>query len=146
MLTLAQVQSVATPEQIAEGNFHDLAALVNSGLTKISNKEIGDGALSLALGPVDGPVFMYKLRKIAATDLPIDATPEQIVPVAIAQQAVASLAKQGFDVGDAGVRAGIDMMVGVLLTQAQADTIKELAEVPYSVTWEQVRAAVQENA
>ena len=110
---------------------------------KIVSREVGDGAISLALGTPTGPVFMYKLKRIAATDLPVEAPMDEIVPVAIAQQAVESLAKQGFDVGNAGVRAGIDMMVGLLLTAEQASAIKALAEEPEVVTAADVSRALR---
>lgn len=110
---------------------------------KVVSKEIGDGALSLALGTPAGPVFMYQLRRIAATQLALGATMDQIVPVAIAQQAVESLGKQGFDVGSPGVRAGIDMMVGLLLTADQANAIKALAEVPDVISAADVSRALR---
>ncbi len=146
MIDLALVKTYCSDAIIAEGDFHKMAALVNAGHTRIASKEIGDGALTIALGGAEGTVFMYKLKKIAATVLPDDATFAQIVPVATAQQAVESLSKQGFDVGDPVVRASIDSMVGVLLTQEQADQIKALAPTfQGTYSWEQVRAAVQEN-
>lgn len=109
----------------------------------IVKREVGDGAISLALGPVAGPVFLYKLRRIAATVLPDSATDDQIAPVAVAQQAIASLAKTGFDVGDPTVRAGLDMFVGQLLTPEQATAIKALAEVPEVITAADVSRALR---
>lgn len=121
-----------------------VADLINTDrLPKIVSKEIGDGALSLALGTPDGPVFMYRLKQVAATSLPPDAPLDQIVPAAIAQQAVESLAKGSFNVGNAGVRAGIDMMVGLLLSVEQATAIKAIAEAPDLVTAQDVSRALR---
>lgn len=121
-----------------------IADLINAErLPKIVSKEIGDGALSLALGTPNGPVFMYRLKQVATQVLPTDATIEQIAPVAIAQQAVESLAKGSFDVGNAGVRAGIDMMIGLLLTAEQATAIKAIAEAPDLVTASDVSRAMR---
>lgn len=121
-----------------------IADILNAGRApKIVRREVGDGAISLAMGTTAGPVFLFKLRRLAATALPGDATDEQIAPVAIAQQAVASLSKNGFDVGDPAVRAGIDTFVGVLLTADQAAAIKALAEVPDVVTAADVSIALR---
>lgn len=105
--------------------------------------EVGDGAISLALGMPAGPVFLFKLRRLASTALPEGATDEQIEPVAVAQQAVASLAKVGFDIGDPTVRAGLDMFVGSLLTVEQVAAIKALAEVPDIVSAGDVSRALR---
>lgn len=93
----------------------------------VGRREVGDGAIALALGMPAGPVFLYRLKQIAATQLPADAPIEQIAPVAVAQQVVSSLARSSFDVGDDEVRKGIDLFVGVLLNADQAIAIKALA-------------------
>lgn len=122
-----------------------IAQIVSAGRTKIVSKEVGDGAISLALGIPDGPVFIYRLKQLAATVLPADATIEQIIPVAVAQQAVASMEKVGLNVGLPGVRAGIDLFIGVLLTEDQATTIKALAEVPEIITPADVSIALRQT-
>lgn len=110
---------------------------------KITRKEVGDGLISLALGMPAGPIFLYQLKRIATTVLPDDASLEQIAPIAVAQQAVESLKKGAFDVGDDSVRAGIDMFVGLLLTAEQAGAIKALAEVPDVVSAADVSRALR---
>ena len=120
-----------------------IATILNQDRTKIVSKEIGDGMLSLALGLPDGPVFVYKLKQLAATQLPVDAPIEQVTPVAVAQQAVNSLAKGGFDIGNPGVRAAIDSFVGSLLTADQAQDIKAIAEVPDVLTAAQIGKAIR---
>lgn len=110
-----------------------IADILNAYLPPmIGSKEVGDGAIALALGPTAGPVFLYKLRRLADTVLPEGATDEQIAPVAVAQQVISSLAKTGFDVGNKEVRAGIDLFIGPLLTPEQAESIKSLAPVIHS--------------
>ena len=89
-----------------------IADALSQGRTKVVSREVGDGAIALALGTQAGPLFLYKLKKLAATVLPDAATDAQIIPVAIAQQAVESLAKVGFDVGNPDVRAGLSMFEG----------------------------------
>lgn len=143
MLTLAQINAAVPPGVIASGDFHAMAAAVNSNLTTVQSKLVGDGEVSITLGAVAGPVFMYRLKQAASMVLPSNATDAEVAPVAMAQQAVESLSKGAFDVGNANVRAGIDAMVGTLLSIEQATIIKALAEIPYNVTWEQVREVME---
>lgn len=120
-----------------------IADALSQGRTKVVSREVGDGAIALALGTQAGPLFLYKLKKLAATVLPDDATDAQIIPVAIAQQAVESLAKVGFDVGNPDVRAGLSMFEGTLLTSEQIDAIKALAVVPDVITVQDVAKALE---
>ena len=120
-----------------------IAAALSQGRTKVVSREVGDGAIALALGTQAGPLFLYKLKKLAATVLPDDATDAQIIPVAIAQQAVESLAKVGFDVGNPDVRAGLSMFEGTLLTSEQIEAIKALAVVPDVITAQDVAKALE---
>jgi hypothetical protein len=120
-----------------------IAEILSRDRKKIVSTKVGDGAISLALGMPDGPVFLYNLRRIANTVLHPEAIMEEVIPVAIAQQVVASLSKGEFDVGDPSVRAGIDMFVDVLLTAEQASLIKALAEVPDVITHQQVGKAIR---
>ena len=120
-----------------------IAAALSQGRTKVVSSEVGDGAIALALGTQAGPLFLYKLKKLADTVLPDDATDEQIIPVAIAQQAVESLAKVGFDVGNPNVRAGLSMFEGTLLTSEQIEAIKALAVVPDVITAQDVAKALE---
>lgn len=120
-----------------------IAAALSQGRTKVVSREVGDGAIALALGTQVGPLFLYKLKKLAATVLPDDATDAQIIPVAIAQQAVESLAKVGFDVGNPDVRAGLSMFEGMLLTSEQIEAIKALAVVPDVITAQDVAKALE---
>lgn len=121
-----------------------VAYILNDGRPpRIVSREVGDGAIALALGMPAGPVFLYKLRKLAETVLPDTATDTDIAPVAMAQQAIASLAKAGFDVGNAEVRAGLDMFVGSLLDANQATLIKALAEQPDVISATDVSRALR---
>ena len=120
-----------------------IAAALSQGRTKVVSREVGDGAIALAIGTQAGPLFLYKLKKLAATVLPNDATDEQIIPVAIAQQAVESLAKVGFDVGNPDVRSGLSMFEGTLLTSEQIEAIKALAVVPDVITAQDVAKALE---
>ena len=131
------------PAEIARANDQAIADILSTGRTKVVSREVGDGAIALALGTQAGPLFLYKLKKLAATVLPDDATDAQIIPVAIAQQAVESLAKVGFDVGNPDVRAGLSMFEGTLLTPEQIEAIKALAVVPDVITAQDVAKALE---
>ena len=120
-----------------------IADALSQGRTKVVSREVGDGAIALALGTQAGPLFLYKLKKLAATVLPNDATDAQIIPVAVAQQAVESLAKVGFDVGNPDVRSGLSMFEGTLLTSEQIEAIKALAVVPDVITAQDVAKALE---
>ena len=120
-----------------------IAAALSQGRTKVVSREVGDGAIALALGTQAGPLFLYKLKKLAATVLPDDATDAQIIPVAIAQQAVESLEKVGFDVGNPDVRSGLSMFEGTLLTSEQIEAIKALAVVPDVIAAQDVAKALE---
>lgn len=120
-----------------------IASALSQGRTKVVSREVGDGEIALALGTQAGPLFLYKLKKLAATALPDDATEEQIIPVAQAQQAVESLAKVGFDVGNPDVRSGLSLFEGTLLTSAQIEAIKALAVVQDVITAQDVAKALE---
>ena len=120
-----------------------IAAALSQGRTKVVSREVGDGAIALALGTQAGPLFLYKLKKLAATTLPDNATDAQIIPLAVAQQAVESLAKVGFDIGNPDVRSGLSMFEGTLLTSEQIEAIKALAVVPDVITAQDVAKALE---
>lgn len=80
-----------------------IAGILNEGRPpKIIKKEVGDGAIVLALGIQAGALFLWKLRKLASTSIDDSASPELVIQVTVAQQAVKSLEKTGLDVGDLG--------------------------------------------
>lgn len=121
-----------------------IADLLNANRTpKIVNREIGDGAVSLALGVPAGPVFLLELETVANTTPTREATTDEVAIVAVARQAWRSLNKGAFDVGLPSVRAGLDLFVGTLLTDDQASAIKALAEVPDVVTAADVSRALR---
>lgn len=121
-----------------------IADILNAGREpKIVSKEIGDGAVSLALGVPAGPVFLLQLETVAATLVTPATTAEELAQIAVARQAWRSLNKGALDVGNASVRAGLDMFVGFLLTAEDCVAIKALAEVPDIVTAADVSRALR---
>lgn len=121
-----------------------IADIITAGRApRIVKREVGDGAISLALGVPAGPVFLMQLEMLANTAVTAETLPEQLAQIAVARQAWRSLNRVGFDVGDPTVRAGLDMFVGSLLTAEQATAIKELAEVPEVITAADVSRALR---
>ena len=121
-----------------------IADLLNAGhAPKIIKLEVGDGLISLALGVPAGPVFLMQLEMLANQAVTLETPAEQMAQIAVARQAWRSLNRAGFDVGDATVRAGLDMFVGSLLTADQATAIKALAETPDVVTAAEVSRALR---
>lgn len=121
-----------------------IADILNAGRApKVISKEIGDGAVSLALGVPAGPVFLLQLETSANSAVTAETTPEQLAQIAVARQAWRSMTKGALDVGNASVRAGLDMFVGSLLTAEQATAVKSLAEVPDIVTAADVSRALR---
>lgn len=130
MITLAEIHATGLPLT----DHGAIADALSVGRTKVISREVGDGAIALAMGTPAGPIFMLQLEQIANTPVTEATSPELVAQIAVARQAWRSINRVGFDVGNAGVRAGIDAMVGTLLTAEQAEAIKALAVVPDPVT------------
>lgn len=139
MITLAEVQATGLPLD----DHGAIAEALSVGRTKIVSNEVGDGAISLALGTPAGPLFLLTLEGIANTPIAVEMAPEQIAQIAICRQAWRSINRVGFDVGNQGVRDGIDSMIGTLLTQEQADAIKALAVVDDPVSSQEVTKVLE---
>lgn len=139
MITLAEIQATGLPLT----DHGAIADALSAGRTKVISREVGDGAIALALGTPAGPIFMLQLEQIANTPVTEATPPELVAQIAVARQAWRSINRVGFDVGNQGVRAGIDAMVGTLLTSEQAEAIKALAVVPDPVTSQDVTKALE---
>ena len=140
---LTSAQEAAIVPLLAAGNHAGIAHVLSLGRVKIASREIGDGALCIALGDPDGPVLMLRLQLIAQTPITQTTTEAEFTLIARVQQALRSLARVGFDVGSTAVRESLDGFVGSLLTQAQADALKALAEQPDPIQHEAVSAALR---
>ena len=139
MISIEEIQATGLPLT----DHGAIAEALSAGRTKIISREVGDGAISLALGTPAGPIFMLTLETIANQPVTAETTPESLAQIAIARQAWRSINRVGFDVGNQGVRDGIDAMVGTLLTTEQAEAIKALAVVPDPVTSQEVTKALE---
>ena len=139
MVTLAEILATGLPLT----DHGAIADALSAGRTKVISREVGDGAIALALGTPAGPIFMFQLEQIANTPITESTPPELVAQIAVARQAWRSINRVGFDVGNPGVRAGVDAMVGTLLTAEQAEAIKALAVVPDPVSSQEVTKALE---
>ena len=148
---LQEINTYCTPEVLAEGNFHTIAALVNEARAASGNVRVkqptlvGKGTISDVLGIPAGPVFIYVLKQAAAQPLPSEPTMEQIAEKAMLELAWELIDKANFDVGLTSVRQGLDAFVGKLpgFTQEASNTIKRVAEAPVpQVTWDECARAM----
>lgn len=129
------------PEVLAQRNTQLIAESLPPTVT-ISTREVGDGAISIALGFPAGPVFLYQLEQMASAAIPAEATPELLAIYAMVRQAWRSITKGAFDVGNSSVRAALDTFSGGVLpgfTGDMAASIKRLAEVSIPVDEFEVR-------
>lgn len=126
MTLFAEIQAKC-PQLVALGNFHDIAAVVNVGRVKANKVEIGNGTILEVLGLTLGT---------AVLDI-IHSTP--------AYKYVLPLLDQGrLQIGSAVAQSAVQAFVTAgLLTQEQADSLKNIGLNPDPVTWEQCRAAIE---
>jgi hypothetical protein len=111
----------------------------------VISREVGEGAVSDAIGQPAGALFIYQLRAYALSPMPEDITPEQLVLKATVEQVWRLLDKVSLDVGLASVRAGIDQFAAMSLfglTVDGATRIKALAEIPTNISVHDVSDAL----
>jgi hypothetical protein len=140
---LSPEQASAVDNCLFLGDHEGVARIISQGRTKIVKHEIGDGALCTALGGPDGPLLMLNLELIAVQPVSLESPLEQRTAVANARQALRSLGRVGFDVGNEYVRSSLQSMVGTLMTQAMADKLKALAVRPDPIEHTAVSAALK---
>lgn len=130
MRLLDQIQAACTPEQIAKRDDAAIAAAVNLiRKTAIASRQIGFGLVLDALGADDGASVLDKIDSLRPS-------------VPRLKYVWILLEKGELDVGLTSVRSGLDELVDVAMTQAQADRLKALAEVSDPVSVSDVSGAL----
>lgn len=113
------------PALLATRDNTAIAAAVSVGRIRIVPRQIGKGTVVDTLGLAAANVLL---------DV-IDSAPEY--------RHVKQLLENGwFNVGSPLARSSLDALVGTVLTQAQADALKALAEAPDPVSEYQVRCTM----
>ena len=122
MITLAEIQATG----LSYDDYHAIAAAVNVGRTKLVKTSIGEGTILATLGMAAGNAFL---------DV-IDSVPDY-------RHVKKIIARGEFDMSLEVSQMGVQAMVPSVLTQAEADALKALAQEPDPVTWEQCREVVE---
>lgn len=124
MTLLQQIQEACAPEQIAKRDDAAIAAAVNLIRNPaIASRQIGFGMVLDALGSDEGAAVLDKIDSLRPS-------------VPRLKYVWILLEKGELDVGLPSVRSGLDALVDVAMTDAQAAKLKALAEVsdPVSVS------------
>ena len=108
---------------------HDeIAAVLSVGRTRVVRTEVGKGAIIEAIGLTAGNALL---------DV-IDSDPTY--------RHIKQLVENGwFNIGSALARASLDTLVPAVLSEAHADALKALADVPDPVTPLQVARALEQG-
>ena len=114
------------PALVAARDYAAIAAALSVGRVKANPTAIGKGTIIGVLGMATGNAFLDVIDNVADYRHVKD----------IIQNAA-------FDVSLTVSKAGIDAMVPAVLTQAQADALKALGEVPDPVTAADVEVAMK---
>lgn len=139
MTLLEEIQSKCTSDDITAGNYHVIAAKVNTPdrvryvSTMISERGILE---KYADGPLAADAVLAKLEAFAASGHPL---------ASIVKRALKFLANpEGLDIGSSATQALIAQLgAGGVLTTDEANKLKALAPtVNNFVTWEQCQAAL----
>ncbi len=127
MTLLEEIQTKCTAEEIAAGDFHVLAAKVSLNRVKPNTKEIGNGTILEKLGLTLGTTVLDIISTTPSYKyvIPLLEQGRLLIGTTIAQDAVQSF------------------VTAAVLTQEQADSIKNIGLDPDPVGWEACRSAVQ---
>lgn len=139
MTLLEEIQAKCTVPELAEKNFHVIAAKVNADRTPlatsflVSEKGIMNNYPD---GPLAADAVLAKLETFGATANPL---------ASITRRALKFLATpEGLDIGAPTTQAMIDALVtATAITADEGTKLKALAPTtPNTVTWEQCQAAM----
>ena len=126
MTLLDEIQAKCSPELIASRDHGAIAAAVNVGRTKIVSRLGGIGAVMETLGPVDGAALLDSLEVTAST-------------VPAVRWAFVLINRGELDFGSPATRAMIDQLV----PSPAKEALLSLAEVPETITPQQVAKALE---
>jgi len=124
-MTLLEEITAKCPELIAARDHQAIADAVNVGRTKITQRLGGIGVVMETLGPIDGAALLDNLESMSSTNSAV-------------KWAFVLINRGELDFGSSATRAMIDLLV----PGAIGDALKAVAEVPDTVTAQQVSDAL----
>lgn len=128
MSLFTEIQAKCTPQEIADKDFHAIAAKVNVGRTRISTRHGGIGTVLETLGPVDGALLLDSLVTLSATNSAV-------------KWAMVLVNKGELDFGSSATRA----MITTLVPSPAKEALLAIAEVPDLVGWQACNEAVDKG-
>ena len=132
MTLYEEIVAKCTPEEVAAGDYHFIAAKLNVGRVRTIKKEGGIGFIMSTLGPVAGAAVLDALEAASGVNSAV-------------KWALVMIKAGTLDFGDNGTRMMIDSLAGTVLTVEQATALKAAAEVPDTVSWNACNEAVDKG-
>lgn len=133
MTLYEEIVSKCSAEEIAEGNYHAIAAKVNIGRTKSVSKIGGIGYIMTVLGPVGGAAVLDALEAVSATNSAV-------------KWAMVMINAGTLDFGLPSTHGMIDTLVaGGVLSAADGNALKASTTVPDEVSWNACNEAVDKG-
>jgi hypothetical protein len=126
MTLLEEIQLKCSPEEILEGNFHNIAATVSAGRVKAVSKIGGVGTVMDTLGAEGGAALLDALEAMAATNSAV-------------KWAFVLINNGTLDFGLDSTRA----MITALVPSPAKEALLSMSEVPDPVTWKQCNDAIE---
>lgn len=127
MTLVEEIQAKCSPEQLAERNFHVIAAVVSEGRTRTVKQEIGYGTIVARLRGVGdgGGAFLDALATIGQMDRDVFYT-------------LKTIEAGVFDTSLPETRGGMEALAEAVPALApQIEVLLTLGQVPDPVSWEQ---------
>lgn len=133
MTLYEEILAKCTPEEIAEKNYHVIAAKVNVGRKRLTSKIGGIGYIMTVLGPVEGAAVLDALEAVSASNSAV-------------KWAMVMINAGTLDFGLVSTHAMIDTLVAATVISApDGAALKASAEVPDEVSWMACNEAVDKG-
>ena len=127
MTLLEEIESKCTPQEIAAGDFHAIAAIVSAGRTRSNAAEIGNGTILETIGKTKGNVVLDLVYA--------DPSNKYVIP----------LLEQGrLKAGSADFQSALgQLLLGGVLTAPEHAALSAIGLTADPVGWEACRTAIQ---
>lgn len=133
MTVYQEIIAKCTPEEIAAGDYHAIAAKVSIGRVRVNKKEGGVGYIMSTLGPNEGAAVLDALEAVSGTNSAV-------------KWALVLINNASLDFGDTATRMMIDSLATAgVFTVAQGTLLKAGAETPDPISWQACNEAVDKG-